>query len=261
MNHFTSFVTFLLVIMLAGQTGCKQEKKQVEEIKQTDSGKILFVTEAYPPYEYLENGILKGYDIDVLEEAAKLAGIEYEINLVPWKRAITMVKDGSAAAIFCLFKTPEREEFLYFPEVPLSIEINRLFANKHFTGDIWKISDLKGKTVGTVADYSYGKEFDAYENVIKETASNQEILFKKLQGNRYSLIVNNELVTWYKIRELGMEEENFRPLGLIVSREPLYIAFSKKHPRGKELAKKMGAAFNKMADEGILENFREKYRR
>ena len=82
--------------------------------------KMLLVCEEYPPYQYSENGRVVGIHNDIVEEAAKNLGIKVEIILVPWPRALQMVKTGKADGIFSIFKTKEREEYLYFPKWGIS---------------------------------------------------------------------------------------------------------------------------------------------
>ena len=85
----------------------------------TAAKKMLVVCEEYPPYQYSENGKIVGIHKDIVEEAAKNLGIKLEIISVPWPRALQMVKTWKADGIFSIFKTKEREEYLWFPKYGL----------------------------------------------------------------------------------------------------------------------------------------------
>jgi hypothetical protein len=51
---------------------------------------IVFVTEEYPPFSYLENGVPAGLSVELLETALKRANIEFssdQIRLMAWPDA------------------------------------------------------------------------------------------------------------------------------------------------------------------------------
>lgn len=219
---------------------------------------FTIVSEEYPPYEYLEDGKPVGQDVEILQEAAKIAGIKISYQFFPWERATDMVKKGNADAIISLFKNEERSAFLYFPETPLSYEKNVIFANKFFSGDIKNLDDLKGKTVGIMSGYSYG-EFDNYKDAIKEEAFSQKILLNKLKGNRYQLVVNNELVTFFMLKSLDIEKSEFRELSYVIGNDPLFIGFSKASPAGENFFNLISGALKQMESSGQLAQIRNKY--
>ncbi len=64
------------------------------------SDELKLVTLEFPPYEYSENGEIKGSAVEVVKEAFKRMGQPIKINAYPWARAIKMVEGGEADAIF-----------------------------------------------------------------------------------------------------------------------------------------------------------------
>ncbi len=256
---FFCLIAISLIMSCGKKTDDQKQQNETVSTETRKAGTLLFVTEEYPPYEYLENGKPVGCDVDALLKASEMTGIPIEIKFIPWKRAMIMVQDGSADAIFSLLKTAERESFLLYPETPLSLEINRIFTNKTFTGKIWKLSDLDNKTVGVMTDYSYGEEFDNYKGLKKEVEYDQETQIKKLAGNRYQYIVNNELVTFYLMKKLNISLEDCVPQGLVVSQEPLYVAFSKKAPNSENTHKKFSEALQTLSEKGEMQTILKKY--
>jgi len=213
--------------------------------------------EEYPPYEYKQDGKLVGVDIEILEEAAKIAGVTLEFKEYPWARATKMAEDGEVDAIFSMSKTAEREKAFFFPTVNLASETNVIFANDAYKGDVKSLADLKGKTIGVIQDYSYGTDFDNFKDCKKELNSNQDALVKKLQANRFQLAINNELVGNYMAKSVGAT--NIRVLSYVVNTDPLYLGISKKAPNGKEFYDKMNAALTNLEKSGKLKIIRDKY--
>ncbi|MFZ6642987.1 substrate-binding periplasmic protein [Undibacterium sp. TC4M20W] len=68
----------------------------------------------YPPYEYVEQGEVKGIAVDIVKEAFRLMGHQVSINIYPMRRSLEMVKNGEADGIFTVFKTPEREKYIIY---------------------------------------------------------------------------------------------------------------------------------------------------
>ncbi len=221
--------------------------------------KVVFVYEDYPPYEYMDNGVTSGIDADIIREVCQRLEIVPEFKEYPWKRALRYVKEGRADAIFSLFKTPDREKFLYYPALSINTEKNILFTLKENDYSVNRLSDLKDKTVGMVAGNSYGAEFDACEWIKKDIVSDVELLLKKQARGRTDFSVINELVGMHIVRKLGLDSK-IRKLNYVVGEGPLYVAFSKaKGKKSRELADKFSAVLSQLKEEGFLQKNLKKY--
>lgn len=251
----------LVILISCGKKQTNISEEIDDEIKKYDKLKdgYLIVGEDYPPYSMLDGDKWIGHDPDLIYEAAKIAGIKVHLKLAPWKRCIHMVKTGEADAIFSLFETKERREFLYFPKPPLAIEKNLFWANKHYVGDVKKISDIKGKEIGVMGGYSYGPMFDNYKDYKSVPATTQEMHIKRIVYNRTNLIINNELVTYYMLKQLNISNDKIRPLSLVVDQSPLYLGISKKSPYGKMLYQKFSDALLKLKKSGKDAQIWKKY--
>ncbi|MCB9482252.1 MAG: transporter substrate-binding domain-containing protein [Desulfobacteraceae bacterium] len=109
---------------------------------------IIIVTEQYPPYEFIENGEWTGHDADIVREASRRAGVNPVFKEYPWKRCLKMVEEGAAEALISAMKTPDREEYIIFPDTNLSYEKNVIFGRRGDALVIKSLDDLKGKTIG-----------------------------------------------------------------------------------------------------------------
>ncbi len=129
---------------------------------------MIFVTGGMsPPYVYEENKAVLGMDLDVVAEFCKKNGITPEFKAYPWKRALVNVEDGTAHGVFSLFQTKDREEFLYYPTVPVNTIRTVIIARKDRHIKINSLDDLKGKSIGVITEYKYGPEFDSIEGLNK----------------------------------------------------------------------------------------------
>jgi ABC-type amino acid transport substrate-binding protein len=79
--------------------------------------KIIAVDGNFKPFSYVENGELKGFNIDLLKAMEKTPYFEYydiEIEPMGFSEALEKLKKGEVNAIFGVAKTPEREEYMDF---------------------------------------------------------------------------------------------------------------------------------------------------
>ncbi len=215
------------------------------------------VWEEYPPYEYEENKVIKGLDIEILRSIEKAENVKFEFVQVPWERALRMTQTGEADGIISLFKTEERQAFLHYPNEGLAFEKNVIFAKNTYKGDIKTVGDLKGKTIGITSGYSYGKTFDDASGFTKDPSTDQETMFKKFVNNRYEIVISNELVGHYMLKSLNAKD--YKVLSYVADDQLLYIGISKKSANSKELLDLLNRGLGNLKKSGELAKIRARY--
>lgn len=197
---------------------------------------IEIVTLDYPPYEYEEDGVIKGIAVDLVEEAFDRLNQPINIRMVPWARALALVEEGKADAIFTAYKTPERELFCDYSNEVLIDQTVSLFVRSDSTIEFdGNLSLMEGYTFGTVRKISYGSVFDqAVEqgmiSHIEETRSGEKNM-AMLILNRVDILVSNKYGAYDILNKLGREDD-VRELDPEVQTVPSYLAFSKKRGLG-----------------------------
>lgn len=100
----------------------------------------------YPPYEFLdENGVPKGFCIDLIKEVMKRLGKPYTIQLVSRDEIINLVKARKADIVLEMTYTPERAKILHFGTIYNYAFKGVLFRKEE--KDIIFFEQLQGKTV------------------------------------------------------------------------------------------------------------------
>jgi len=192
----------------------------------------------FPPYHFMDkSGKEHGFIIEIISQVAAAMDIKIKFHQYPWSRCIQMVKTGQTDAMMNLFKTEERSKFLYFSKSVLAHEINLFFVLENspitYSGDL---SSLEGLKICAIRNYSYGAKFDHQTLPLLFRLETETELISSLINKRCDLIIGNKIViqTLLKQKNLDMRVKALAPA---VSRDPLYIGFSK--ARGhKEMAKK-----------------------
>ncbi len=190
------------------------------------------VTLQYPPFEYLENGKLKGVVVEIVQEVFRRMQQPINISLLPWARSIKMIENGTADAIFTIYKTPEREVFADYSQEILMPQVVSFFVLKDspvtFDGDLAKLSNY---LIGAVWKISYGEIFDeALDNKKIKTinlAYTGEINIDMLLHKRFDILVSNKYGALYVLKNKGLMDQ-VKELSPEIENVPSYIAFSKK---------------------------------
>ncbi len=225
-----------------------------------------FVTLQFPPLEYEDEAHrAEGAAVDTVRAIMDRLGHRVTIRVLPWTRALQMVRTGKADAIFTAYKNPERETFLdYSQEVLMAQEV--FFYRKkgsafQFDGDIASIREAR---IGIVSTISYGQVFDRFKPAVRLDKANQLTHnLQKLMKGRIDLLPSNRYVGEYTIREMGLQDRVER-LPQMIESVPSYIAFSKKRDLGdlrrqfdEELRKmKVGGEYGSIIQQhGIIEHY------
>ena len=177
---------------------------------QADNNKLhIAIGSGYPPFYFLDaNRLPTGICIDIINQVAHSMDITVQYDSYPWKRMLNYGKEGKVDAVMPLFKTDEREQFLFFPETDLIEEDNSFFTSRSnpikYSGNL---ADVIDRTVSVIDKYSYGKEFDNTHFTNKTYAKNTEQLIKQVQNNRIELGIGNSKVISYFAKQMGAADK------------------------------------------------------
>lgn len=224
---------------------------------------LTFVSpESVSPKIIIENDVAHGTYVEIIRQVCKRMKVYASFEQYPWARAVFMVKNGKADAIFPPFKTDERREFLYFPSEPVSITRNVLFARKSSRLKIKKLEDLTGLIVGINDQYSYGAAFDKYKNNLKlDISRTEEMQIHKLAHKgkvRMDVAAASEEAFKYISKKLGKSQEF--EIVYVISETPAYVAFSKAGgEKNKKLAEEFSRILIKLKKEGVVDEINDRY--
>jgi polar amino acid transport system substrate-binding protein len=229
---------------------------------------LVLVTLDTPPQTYLENGKPAGFLIEIVSEAVSRAGYTPDIRIVPWKRALTMAKKGTADAVFNAGFNEKRNKYLRYPDTVLITEkvvaLRRVGTDMHFS------ADFKGaeKYIGGVGrGFYYGKKVEQAlkSNLFKriEEVPNIDLNVKKLLLGRIDFFFADYYPALSFLNDndlLGKVEAILDPktgLPLVYSMSDTYLAFSRK--KDPEAFKKVSSELKKMKKEGRHKKIMLKY--
>ena len=224
-----------LVLMLAGilllSTGCLAENEKAPA--GVDTASLTYYTEQVPPYNYRENGTLKGISVDLLGEITARMGKRVspdQVHLVPWSEGYQAALTGNNTVLFTTFRLPERETSFKWVG-PITTDRHVLFAARDQVIAINGPEDLKGYRIGVVADDAAILQLleagvDRHQLV---TDTSVPVLINKLAGGEIDLFCYPEMVGRYFVQEATGSPDTFRVVYTMEEVEG-YYAFSRDVP-------------------------------
>ena len=105
----------------------------------------------WPPYNFAEGGVPKGYSIDFMSLLAKRVGLEVEYITGPsWNEFLEMMKSGKLDVMLNIVKTPERQKYLLFTP-HYADNPNVILTRRDTTFE--NLEQLSGKTISVPKDF------------------------------------------------------------------------------------------------------------
>ncbi len=155
----------------------------------------------HPPYEYIdENGMYKGFNVDIMNALSIEIGIDIELIPMEWSKALEALERKEVDLIQGISKTKAREGRYLFA-LPTVVNSQAIFVMKE-TGIITGIEDFSGARVALQeGDINY-EIISGFQDVIIETKSNQRQAMDALLNNEVDAFVGNKLTGTYYLQKI-----------------------------------------------------------
>lgn len=154
----------------------------------------------YPPYEYLdENGVYKGFNVDITNALSIELGIDIELEPMDWDNALDMLRRGELDAVQGITVSESREEDFDFSRELLS-NSQVIFVRKE-NEFIKSVQDLRGQRVAIQSDDIVYEEISNVEGVYLTKYATQNAGIKALIEGSVDAFVGNRLTGLYYIQK------------------------------------------------------------
>lgn len=214
------------------------------------------------PYKFVENGVHKGIDIEVIDEVMRRLGLTYSVELIESGTRIQQEAMSGRADMLLLFsKKPDRMEFLLYPEESY-IDISwNFFVRAEDEGkiDFENFQDLAGLQIGITQDFAYTPEF-LKSGLAFNTVPQNTLQIGMLLAKRIDAVPMNTISTLYEEKKAGrLDKLSFLANPLIT--KPYYNVFAKasSYPDIEGLVARYDQTIRDMKADGTLEAILVKY--
>jgi polar amino acid transport system substrate-binding protein len=185
----------------------------------------LAVENSWPPYSDSQgNGLSK----DIIKKAYNAVNIEVEFIVVPYARALHLVKIGSADGAFNVTKQENTESIFNFGEEPLLQAKASFYYNNNSALDFASSSDIPdGVTIALILGYEYGDIYQKNKHRFKEVRlGSQQQIIQLIRKNRVDVGIMFDEVAKETLTTMGLKHSSIRK-GKMNHRSDIYVAFSK----------------------------------
>ncbi|MDR2638381.1 MAG: transporter substrate-binding domain-containing protein [Helicobacteraceae bacterium] len=178
----------------------------------------------FPPYQYYDNGVLRGSDYERVKSAGEKAGFDLEFFIDDWAAIERRFEQKTLDAVFQLPKTPEREQKYHFSKLLRTGATEVVAANGAI--DIAGISDIqsKGYLLGVAEGVSYGAAVQALSDESKVVYSDNEKLLIAVAGQAVDFGIFDRGVKAFLAEKLSLS--NIRAIEALTFNRELFIAFN-----------------------------------
>jgi len=217
--------------------------------------KFLIMTEIFPPFNYSEDGKLKGISADVVGTLLARMDLKNEIKVYPWARAFHFLNTRANAVLFTVARTQAREDKFRWVG-PLAESRLGLFGLKSRNFRIESIEAARSLLIGVERNANSMEILQSrnFENL--DPSADPITNLKKLLGGRNDLWFQNSAVVAETLRQLGKIETQIEMV-YEFKRTRQFIAFNKQIP--EEVSARWQANYNSMINDGTVQRIFEKY--
>lgn len=225
---------------------------------------ITIRADQWCPYNCDPKSDKPGYIIEAAKIIFEKAGHKLDYQTMAWARALKEGKDGNITGVVGANADEAKDGFV-LPKMSQGLNAFAFFGKK---GGTWKYTGTDSlkqlKYLGTIADYSYNDEINAFIKANKpliDQASGETALeqcMKKLDAGRITAVVEDRNVFNLAAASSGFKD-TFEEVGASAEKIKLYMAFSTKNPKAKEYAAILDKGWADMRKSGELKKILDKY--
>lgn len=236
----------------------KKYKPLSETTYDVQDKKFIIVTGEYEPYVYSEDGVIKGFEYDMMVAILDEMGVDYEIQMMSWARGIYLLENGRVFGAFPYSMGKERELLYKYTDSLINAKTRRDYFFSY--GDKIKINDfddLKRYKIGAVNGSYYINMFEDY--ILEYDISITELeTLKKLREGRIDLVPMNPIVAKALIERHFSEDADsfYRSDFSIASEAPGdHLIVNRDDPRAEPFILLFNQVFYKLRTTGELQRY------
>ncbi|MBB1350894.1 transporter substrate-binding domain-containing protein [Pseudoalteromonas sp. SG45-3] len=232
---------------------------------QAEAFELTIYTEHFSPYNF-ENkaGQLVGINLDIVKDVCIASDIKCDFQMLPWKRAYSLVQKKEHSGIISIAKTAER--------APIFNWVGPLASSQTFFYKLKKNTNLKMNNLNDAKQFSLAiVRGDIYESIVKkvgfESGKNLLAIGDEMQymhlflNSKIDLILGSEYTIGYQLSPFGYSEDDVvrlqeLPLPEIAGN---YIAFNKSVPN--YIVERFNREFEKLKKKDNFSAYKKRYKR
>ncbi len=226
---------------------------------------ISLVADEWPPFNGVPNSGNEGFIVDVARAVFEKNGVRVAYEILPWKRAVEMTREGLYNGIIGATKA-EAPDFIFHSEELFKF-YDAFYVKK---GSSWRFiqkTDIEYGPIGVIEGYEYNQWLLDYIQIHKNNLDRVQIItgenplernILKLIDGRIDTVIDNENVILNIARQMNVLDQIVLA-GYTTESSSIYIAFSPKLPKSKTYAKILNQGIVDLRETGEFKKILMKY--
>lgn len=251
-------------VVIADESGAPEEEYRNDAVYE-------LVTLNWPPYVFIKDGQIAGYDVDVAKAAFNAVDvdppIELNISVLPWKRAVLSSELGRYVALFPEYYDKSRSvKFTFSEGYPGSqLYFFKLKSRDFVLPEKWQANKnedfklLNNMSIGVVRGYVNTPEIDAGKNFKKIEVATDKDLLELLYKKRVDLVVMDHKVMQQIQAKHSPKYDGIVKLPNLLGQKKHHLGFSKAHYLSKQALSDFNKGLNIIRTNGTLKTLMKKY--
>lgn len=228
---------------------------------------VILAEDSFLPFSDKDG---EGLSNEIVVSAFSAVGLDITLKVYPFPRIMWMLKQGKAPGGFNAVPTEDAQEEYIFGKQAIYTTHMRFYYHKDdpvvidTEDDIHEKLIQQGIIVGEVLGYIYPPAYEALKakaadapGLKVEAVKSDEIIIKKLRAHRNRVALMTSEVAEFHIKQMNIEGELKQ--GALTWEAPLYVAFSKSHPKGEFLSKEFDKGMELIKEDGTYAQILKKY--
>jgi polar amino acid transport system substrate-binding protein len=214
---------------------------------------IVGTNSQFPPFEFIKDGMLMGFDIDLIHAVANKLNKKVIFKDMAFDMLLLQATTGDLQVIAAgMTPTEERAKKVLFTKTYIGND-DPLIAISNKQNIITKLEDLYGKEVIVNDGYTAQTHMKKFPEITVKPLPSVADAFLALNNNRAFAFITaqNTLVPFFE--KYGKENYNIFPLDFF---EPAALAISKSHSKLLEPIQK---ALDELEHDGTINNLKTKW--
>lgn len=231
-----------------------------DSVQLVTKGKLTVGTSAeYEPFEYMEDGYYKGFDLELIKKVAEKLDLEVEYKNVDFDSLVAGVASGTKydCSIAAITATPDRKKEVDFSDsyymddqAIVTLKDNTAITGDNYADELNKEGVKIAVQSGSTAE-SFAKE--NFPNAELVPFKNATDCFSALQASKADALVTNRSVA---SQLTASSFDNCQTIKQVSTGEEYAIAVNKDNP---ELTKKINEALKELTEDGTVDALMEQY--
>ncbi|MFT8709796.1 MAG: basic amino acid ABC transporter substrate-binding protein [Sporolactobacillus sp.] len=252
-----TFLTLVLALLFA-LSACGSTGNSSSSSKSGSAKKVLRVVNdaTYAPFEYLKNGKMVGFDVDVMKALGKASGYKYKLDNVGWDPVFAELKNKTAdMSISAISITSDRAKTYDF-STPYFLSTNMILLPK--SSKITNAQQLKGKTIavqqGTTGQIAMEKIMGKNNPNIKKFKTITLAIMEMMNHGADAVVADDTVIRQYAMNNPGKD------LKVIPDKKAFANEYyGLMYPKDSKLVPTFNKAIKKILEDGTYTKLYEKW--